>query len=82
MEVRTLFVHALFYGVFVVGLGGVLEGAAEAGTCHVCALWCRGSRCVLEEFCGWCDSFLGKYGSEKWLLVKAATFCEWWWKFG
>jgi hypothetical protein len=30
----TLFVHALLDGVFVVGLGGVLECAAEACRCH------------------------------------------------
>jgi hypothetical protein len=29
-----LFIHALFYGVFVVGFRGVLEGAAEAGCGH------------------------------------------------
>jgi hypothetical protein len=29
-------VHACFYGVFVIGLGGVLEGAAEAGCCGLC----------------------------------------------
>lgn len=31
----TLLIHALFDGVFVVGLGGVLECAAEAGCCHL-----------------------------------------------
>lgn len=36
---RALLVHAGFYGVFIVGLGGVLEGAAEA---------CR--RCLCRHF--------------------------------
>ena len=31
----TLFIHALLYGIFIVGFGGVLEGAAEACCCHV-----------------------------------------------
>lgn len=35
--VCTLFIHALLYGIFIVGLGGVLEGAAQAGCGHVCA---------------------------------------------
>jgi hypothetical protein len=40
----TLFIHALLYGVFVVGFGGVVEGAAEACRCHdvVCALYLVG----------------------------------------
>lgn len=33
----TLLVHALLYGVFIVGFGGVLEGATEARCCHFCA---------------------------------------------
>ena len=37
--VRTLLVHAGFYGVFVVGFGWVLEGTAKAG-CHVGVLVC------------------------------------------
>jgi hypothetical protein len=35
----TLFVHALLDGVFVVGLGGVLECAAEACRSHFRRFW-------------------------------------------
>jgi hypothetical protein len=35
-EAHALRVHACFYGVFVIGFGGVLEGAAEAGCCGLC----------------------------------------------
>jgi hypothetical protein len=33
-EVCTLFVHALLYGVFIVGFAGVVECFAEARRCH------------------------------------------------
>jgi hypothetical protein len=34
--VHALFIHTVFDGIFVVGFGGVVEGAAEAGCGHVC----------------------------------------------
>jgi hypothetical protein len=52
----TLFVHAFFYGVFVRGVGGVGEGAAEAGGLGVEGLHgCRSlflSPFLCECFCG------------------------------
>jgi hypothetical protein len=55
-RICTLLVHALLYGVFVVGFGGVLECAAEACRCHIRGLggrvilvkWSRSSREVCE----------------------------------
>lgn len=35
----TLFIHALLYCIFGVGVGGVVEGAAEAGCCHGSKRW-------------------------------------------
>jgi hypothetical protein len=45
----TLFIHTLFYGIFVVGFGGVLECFTEARGCH---LWVEAVEFACEN-CSW-----------------------------
>jgi hypothetical protein len=77
----TLFVHSLLDGVFIIGFGGVVEGAAEASCGHVCA------SSVGEElnvrFREWnygAVYFMKEGGCGKWLVVKAPVSCEGWWE--
>jgi hypothetical protein len=77
----TLCVHALLYGVVVVGVGGVVEGAAEACCSHFCALGdeacrieCRGL-CVITSL-AW--TLLKTEVGKRWLLREGSNICEWW----
>jgi hypothetical protein len=77
----TLCVHALLYGVVVVGVGGVVEGAAEACCSHFCALGdevcrieCRGL-CVIMSL-AW--TLLKTEVGKRWLLREGSNICEWW----
>lgn len=68
----TLFIHTLLDGIFVVGFGGVLKCAAEAGRCHFWGkmFWFK-IGFVYEMRPVLCES-----QNERWRFGQAATLCR------
>jgi len=72
-----LLVHALLYGVFVVGFGRVLKCFAEASGSHSGGAKKRDCTCE-DKSIRLFQEYDEKYRIEMWLLGQAAIVCERW----